>query len=148
MNIAAFTRRPVSVRKALAVACLGFSSCWSGYTGPLSLEGVHVVPHVQSSEMRYRQKTDFSLGARVEIFLRNTSPETLVIAPTAHIRARGRTPEELLIAEEWAWHDLPSAWGGDALRLPPGAMTVWSWNVTVRRRRMAPAPPDGYITSK
>ena len=34
----------------------------------LSIEGVHVVPHVQSSEMRYRQKPDFSLGARVQLF--------------------------------------------------------------------------------
>ncbi|HNQ87254.1 MAG TPA: hypothetical protein PKM73_01320 [Verrucomicrobiota bacterium] len=130
MNIAALTRcrRAVSVRTALAVACLGFASCGSGHTGPLSLEGVHVVPHVQSSEMRYRQKTDFSLGARVEVFLRNTSPGTLVIPPTADIRARGRTPEELLTADEWAWHDLPSAWGGEPLRLPPGGLTVWSWN--------------------
>jgi len=29
----------------------------------LSLEGVTVTPHVQSREMRYRQTTDFSLGA-------------------------------------------------------------------------------------
>jgi hypothetical protein len=94
----------------------------------LSVEGVHVVPHVQSSEMRYRQKPDFSLGARVEVFLRNASPETLVIPSTADIRLRGRTPEQLLQADEWAWHDLPSAWGGDPLRLPPGAITVWSWN--------------------
>ena len=94
----------------------------------LSVEGVHVVPHVQSTEMRYRQKPDFSLGARVEVFLRNTSPETLVIPSTADIRLRGQTPEQLLQADEWAWHDLPSAWGGDPLRLPPGAITVWSWN--------------------
>ncbi len=96
--------------------------------GALSVEGVHVVPHVQSSEMRYRQKPDFSLGARVEVFVRNAAPETLVIPSTADIRLRGRTPEQLLQADEWAWHDLPSAWGGDPLRLPPGAITVWSWN--------------------
>jgi hypothetical protein len=94
----------------------------------LSIEGVHVVPHLQSPEMRYRQKTDFSLGARVEVFLRNASRETLIMPATAEVRARGRTPEELLQADEWAWHDLPSAWGGDPLRLPPGALTVWSWN--------------------
>jgi hypothetical protein len=38
------------------------------------------------------------------------------------------TPEELLQGDEWAWHDLPSACCGEPLRLPPGAMTVWSWN--------------------
>ena len=32
----------------------------------LSVQGVHVVPHVQSKEMRYRRDPDFSLGARVE----------------------------------------------------------------------------------
>lgn len=96
--------------------------------GDLAVRGVHLVPHVQSTEMRYRQKTDFSLGARVEVFLQNTSRETVVIPSTSDLRVRGRTPDDLLKADEWAWHDLPSAWGGEPLRLPPGAMTVWGWN--------------------
>lgn len=108
--------------------CLGLGSLVSARGADLSVDGVHVVPHLQSSEMRYRQKTDFSLGARVEVFLRNTSRESLVIPSSAEIRLRGRTPDELLKADEWAWHDLPSAWGGEPLRLPPGALTVWSWN--------------------
>lgn len=94
----------------------------------LSLVGTHVVPHVQSVEMRYRKAPDFSLGARVEVFLRNTSTDTISIPASTDIRVRGRSPEELLSQDEWAWHDLPSAWGGDPLRLPPGAVTVWSWN--------------------
>jgi len=95
---------------------------------PLAIEGVHVVPHVQSTEMRYRQKSDFSLGARVEVFLRNTSAHTVVLPPDLDVRLRGKTPEEWIRSDEWAWHDLPSAWGGEALRLPPGAVTLWSWN--------------------
>lgn len=94
----------------------------------LQLVGVHVVPHVQSTEMKYRQKADFSLGARVEVFLKNTSATELSIPADADIRLRGQRPEDLLKTEAWAWHDLPSAWGGEPLRLPPGAMTVWSWN--------------------
>lgn len=94
----------------------------------LSLDGTHVVPHVQSAEMRYRKAADFSLGARVELFLRNDSAETIAIPATTEIRVRGKTPEELLKSDEWAWHDLPSAWGGEPLRLPPGTMTVWGWN--------------------
>lgn len=94
----------------------------------LSLEGIHVVPHVQSSEMKYRRNADFSLGARVEVFLRNTSAREIVLPSTSDVRLRGRTPSELLQADEWAWHDLPSAWGGEPLRLPPGALTAWSWN--------------------
>ena len=94
----------------------------------LSLEGMHVVPHVQSTEMRYRKSPDFSLGARVELFLRNTSTRTITIPASNEIRLRGSTPEDLLKNDEWAWHDLPSAWGSEPLQLPPGAMTVWSWN--------------------
>ena len=95
----------------------------------LSLEGVHVVPHRQSGEMQYRRKADFSLGARVEVFVRNASTTTaLKIPATADVRVRDRTPEQWLEQDEWAWHDFPSAWGGSPLRLPPGAMTVWSWN--------------------
>ncbi len=113
---------------AFTALCSLIVSSSTAQADGLSVEGVHVVPHVQSTEMRYRQKTDFSLGARVEVFLRNASPETCVIPSTADIRLRGQTPEQLLHADEWAWHDLPSAWGGDPLRLPPGAITVWSWN--------------------
>jgi len=94
----------------------------------LSVEGVHVVPHQQSHEMRNRQKADFSLGARVELFLRNDSEETLALPASVDIRLRGRRPSELLASDDWAWHDLPPAWGDKPLCLPPGALTVWSWN--------------------
>ena len=64
----------------------------------LSVQGVHVVPHVQSKEMRYRRDTDFSLGARVEVFLRNESEEPFVIPSTLDIRVQDRTPEELSVS--------------------------------------------------
>ena len=115
----------------LLLALLGIwhvTASHAGGTRALVVEGFHVVPHLQSTEMRYRRQPDFSLGARVELFLRNNSAEAVEIPADADIRVRGRTPEELLQSDEWAWHDLPSAWGGPPLRLPPGAMTVWSWN--------------------
>jgi len=59
----------------------------------LLIEGVHVVPHQQSREMRYRQKTDFSIGARVELFLSNASEDTLVLPASVDVRLRGRTAE-------------------------------------------------------
>ncbi|MBL8891204.1 MAG: hypothetical protein JNL67_14590 [Planctomycetaceae bacterium] len=93
----------------------------------LQLQGVQVVPHVQSTEMRYRREPDFSLGARVEVFLTNVSSEPLPIPPDADVQLRGLSPTALLEANQWAWHDLPSAWG-TPITLPPGAMTVWSWN--------------------
>jgi hypothetical protein len=120
------TRRTLETAFA-ALCCLGVTGT-AAHADALSVAGVHVVPHVQSPDMRYRQKTDFSLGARVAVFLRNASQETLVMPSTVDARVRGRTPEELLQADEWAWHDLPSAWDGEPLRLPPAALSVWSWN--------------------
>lgn len=64
----------------------------------------------------------------MELFLRNTSEDTLVLPASLDIRLRGRTPSELLASDDWAWHDFPSVWGDEPLRLPPGALTVWSWN--------------------
>lgn len=130
VNVPTRLRTPVvSVAFVLAWAlALGWGFQPEGRAAGLSVEGVHVVPHVQSTEMRYRQEADFSLGARVEVYLRNTSAGAIVLPSTAEVRLRGRTPAELLEADEWAWHDLPSAWGGEPLRLEPGALTVWSWN--------------------
>jgi len=122
--------RPTQIARSLAgiVLSLQLALCSAVHGTVLSLDGTHVVPHLQSTEMRYRKAPDFSLGARVEVFLRNTSASTLSIPPSTDIRLRGQTPENLLKNDEWAWHDLPSAWSGEMLRLPPGAMTVWSWN--------------------
>ena len=96
--------------------------------GELEIQGIHVIPHVQSTEMRYRKEPDFSLGARVELFLRNAATDVITIPGSTEIRLRQMTAAELLHADQWAWHDLPSAWGATDLRLPPGAITVWSWN--------------------
>lgn len=94
----------------------------------LVLEGSSVVPHQQSTALRYRREPDRSLGARVQLFLRNTGPGELRLAADTPIRLRDRTPEELLAADEWAWHDFPSAWTNAPLVLPPGALTAWSFN--------------------
>jgi len=94
----------------------------------LSLQCITVAPHVQSPEMRYRKKTDFSLGARTQIFVQNVSSSSVSLAPDTDIRLRGRTPEALLDADEWAWYDFPDAWPDQSLRLDPGALTVWTWN--------------------
>ena len=94
----------------------------------LRLEGVTVTPHLQSRAMRYRKETDFSLGARVQLFMHNISSSPLSLVPDTNIRLRGRTPEDLLGADEWAWYDFPDAWKDRPLTLPPGALTVWTWN--------------------
>jgi hypothetical protein len=96
--------------------------------GPLRLIGQAVTPHTQSREMRWRREADFSLGARVELFLFNTGLTEFQLKPEAPLRVRGETPARLLAKDEWAWHDLPSAWTNQPLVLPPGALTVWSFN--------------------
>lgn len=94
----------------------------------LSLRGVTVTPHVQSPEMRYRKETDFSLGARTQLFMQNVSDSQLSLKPDTDIRLRGRTPRALLEADEWAWYDFPDARKDQSLTLEPGALTVWTWN--------------------
>jgi hypothetical protein len=94
----------------------------------LSLEGVTVTPHIQSYEMRYRKKTDYSLGARTQLFIQNVSESALSLKPDTDIHLRDRTPKELLDADEWAWYDFPDAWKDQPLTLAPKALTVWTFN--------------------
>ena len=109
------------------VLLLGLPLTAAGASG-LQLQGLAVTPHLQSKEMRYRREPDFSLGARVELFLCNSGSTELRLAPDADIRLRDKSPDDLIAADEWAWHDFPSAWTNAPLVLPPGALTVWSFN--------------------
>ncbi|HEX73154.1 MAG TPA: hypothetical protein ENN65_07545 [Candidatus Hydrogenedentes bacterium] len=94
----------------------------------MELAGVTMTPHLIAPSMRYAKAPDPSLGARVQLFLRNAGKTPLHFEARSGIRFRGKTPAELLAADAWAWHDLPGAWPEDSLTLPPGAMTVWSFN--------------------
>ncbi len=94
----------------------------------VDLRGVTVVPHIQSSEMRYRREPDRSLGACVRLFVANNGPSALRLSTETPVRLRNKTPEELLAAGDWTWYDFPSAWTNASLELPPGALTVWSFN--------------------
>jgi hypothetical protein len=94
----------------------------------LDLAGVTVTPHLQSRAMRYRNEPDFSLGARVQLFLKNAGTAGIHLPPDTRILVRNQSPEALLAADEWAWHDFPSAWTNQPLLLPPEALTVWSFN--------------------
>ncbi|MHC4242742.1 MAG: hypothetical protein ACYSU4_10080, partial [Planctomycetota bacterium] len=71
----------------------------------------------------YRKKTDFSLGARTQLFIQNVSKSPLSLKPDTNIRLRGRTPKELLEADEGAWYDFPDAWKDQPLTLGPQALT-------------------------
>jgi hypothetical protein len=94
----------------------------------VDLVGISTIPHSQATEMRYRRDTDPELGARVQLFLRNTTTQPLSIPGGLPVRFRGQTANELLTSGSWTWHDTPSAWPSNDLLLPPGALTVWTFN--------------------
>lgn len=94
----------------------------------LELTGLSVTPHQQSPNMRYRRAPSPELGARVELFLRNNETTPLVMGPDFASRFDGSAPAELLRKGAWAWHDTPAARTNHTVTLPPGALTVWSFN--------------------
>ena len=112
----------------VSVTILVLVTAWDTSHGEgVALQGVTVTPHRQSRDMRYRKGTDFSLGARTQVFVQNTSLSPVLVKPDTDIRVRGRTPKALLEADEWTWYDFPDAWE-EPLMLAPQALTVWTWN--------------------
>lgn len=95
---------------------------------PLKLVGTTVTPHMKSDMMRYRREGEDQLGARVELFLKNSADEAQRVNDQLDVRFDGKTPAALLAEDAWAWHDTPSAREGAQVALPPGAMTVWAFN--------------------
>jgi len=106
--------------------------------GEFELTGVTVTPHVMAEEMRYRKEPEPADGARVQLFLRNTSDTTIDVDETSRLHFDGRAPSTLLEERVWAWHDTPEAAGGFVI--PPDAMTVWTFN-----GRKLPFGPSGTI---
>ena len=95
---------------------------------PLELIGVSTIPHTQSSELRYRRDPDPQWGARVPLFLRNRTTQSIALPADLPVRFRGQTANELLTNGAWTWHDTPSAWPGNDLVLPSESLTVWTFN--------------------
>lgn len=94
----------------------------------LELCGLSVTPHQQSPNLRYRRAPEPGLGARVELFLRNESAGSLILGPGLPVRFDGSSAADLLREGAWAWHDTPAARTNQVITLPPGALTVWSFN--------------------
>jgi hypothetical protein len=92
------------------------------------LAGLSTTPHTQSPNLRYRRLPDLQLGARVELFLLNDGDTPSRLDPDSAVRFDGRTANELLAGGDWAWHDTPSARSNTSITLPPGSLTVWSFN--------------------
>lgn len=97
----------------------------------IDLAGVTVTPHVVADSMRYSKEPEPAVGARVQLFLRNTGTANdapLVMEKDSRIRFEGKSPSELLDTHVWTWHDTPAATPEEKTLLPAGAMTVWTFN--------------------
>ncbi len=94
----------------------------------LTLAGLAITPHIQSSIMRYRRPRDPDLGARVELFLRNSQSRSIELDHKTRVTLDNQTPQALLKNGLWAWHDTPASRKNARVNLPLGAMTVWAFN--------------------
>jgi hypothetical protein len=110
---------------------------------PLDLAGLTVTPHLRAESMRYSREPEPAVGARVQLFiLNNTTPDSKPVGLDAQTRLlfNNKSPVDLLADNTWAWHDTPAATPDENQILPPGALTVWTFN-----GRMQPFGPGGRI---
>lgn len=106
---------------------------------PVEIAGTTLTPHVRSSALRYADPPEGGLGARVEIFVRHTSPRSTNLQEAVHshvVTFAGREPHRLVRDGDWAWHDTPTVWSEEEVALPAGALSVWSFNT--RQTRWGP----------
>jgi len=129
----------VTARVAPLGIALLFTSLAAG--DALEIAGLTLTPHVMADSMRYRRDAEPAVGARVQLFIQNPAgAATLALAPAARMLLAGKSPADLLAAQTWAWHDFPSAAASESATLPPGAMTVWTFN-----GRAQPFGPTGRV---
>jgi hypothetical protein len=131
-SAAAATYRSAADRRPLAPICLAiaWSLCLADWlparqptaadgeepsTASGGLIGLSVVPHQQLSTLRYRRPPEPVLAAHVQLMLRGVSQP-----PTFN----GKSPDELLAGNEWAWHDLVDL----PPHIPSSALVVWQFN--------------------
>ena len=115
--------------------------------GPaINIAGVTVTPHVMADSMRYARSPEPAAGARVQLFLRNdaaSNSEPLSINGQTRVLFDGKRPTDLLSAHVWAGHDTPAATPDESFALPPGALTVWTFN-----GRVVPFGPGGRVSGR
>lgn len=100
---------PVLALSFVGLLAEGTDVTWGG-----GLVGVTVTPHRIESTLRYRRPHGVELAARVQLFVRG---------PAASPTFAGRSPDELVGDEQWAWHDVHAA-----APVPEGALSVWTFN--------------------
>ena len=106
-----------------------------------------VIPHVQSHEMHYRRPADFNLGARVQIFIKNTGTEPLDLNQDSLISVNSTSPAHWMESGHWTWHDLPGSEHTKEIygKLAPGAGTFWTFNTASMDWLSSPTTPAATI---
>jgi len=134
-------RMACGVATLMVGVSLAFAARADGPT--INIAGITVTPHVMAESMRYARAPEPAVGARVQLFLRNdaaSNSEPSSMNGQTRALFDGKPPAELLSAKTWAWHDTPAATPGESLALPPGALTVWTFN-----GRVAPFGAGGRV---
>jgi len=122
-------------------ASLAFAATSDGPT--MNIAGVTVTPHVMADSVRYSHDPEPAAGARVQLFVRNDAAQDskpLVLDSKTRMLFDGKSAADLLAAHTWAWHDTPAATPDESFVIPPGALTVWTFN-----GRVAPFGPGGRV---
>ncbi len=90
--------------------------------------GVTATPHTQSLALRWRRAPDPDLAARVELFIQNRSERDVTLTNESELLFDVKSPQQLLDSGAWAWHDTPSCWIEQQVRLPKNCLTVLAFN--------------------
>lgn len=117
--------RAVRLWRVIAAACFILPRAYG-----LECAGITVIPHgpTVATQMRYGAPRGPTDGARVQVFIRNAAVEQATLAADTAITVGGTTPDALVAAGAWAWHDFPSQWPDEPLILPEESLAVLSFN--------------------
>lgn len=119
------------MRSLLILPALIFALVIKAEGPALHLVGSTVTPHFLAESMRYSRDPEAATGARVQLFLRNdssTNAAPLTLDGSLRTTLNGKAPADLLKDGRLGWHDFPAAMPAESLALPPGAITVWTFN--------------------
>ena len=116
----------ISRNSTFAVSLLIFLMGTIKATGQ-QIVGINVTPHSLSSELQWRRRPNASLSAKCELVIKNDTKAPLKLSAKA-TRFDGKSSDELLANDHWAWHDTPGSWLTNDVELPPEFLTVFTVN--------------------
>jgi len=94
----------------------------------LKLSGVNRVGHSIEAGMKYVQSHGDGISARYEMFILNTSSESISIEKNASPLINGREPQRWHSEGALSWYHFPAQDMSHPKRIPPGALMVWQFN--------------------